>query len=273
MSGASRGTGPRTGKAERRQGILDALSANPAVRIAELARRFGVTAETVRRDLDSLSRDGLVARTYGGAAPATLAREPSLDERHGLLVAERRRIAYAALDGVEDGQVLMIDSGATTAQFAQVLASERRALTVITNGTGIAAALARNPDFRVLLCPGEYDAGECGTYGPEAAAFLGQFRADRAFLGAGGLTAEGPNDVSASLCWLKRAMIERAGATTLLVDHTKIERVGLQRICPLGALARVVTDRPLPAALARALAEAGVAVTRAPEAAPAGAPA
>jgi DeoR/GlpR family transcriptional regulator of sugar metabolism len=72
---------------------------------------------------------------------------------------------------------------------------------------------------------------------------LRRYRANHAFIGAGGLTEEGPNDVSAELCWVKRAMIERANSTTLLVDHTKLGNLGLEVICPLSAIARVVTDR------------------------------
>lgn len=254
----------RTSKEERRRRIVAELQANPTVRISALARLFGVTTETVRRDVDSLSEEGLVSRTYGGAAAPTLTREPSLDERHGLLVPERQRIARAAVATVSDGQVLMVDSGATTAHFVRRLAIERRNLTVITNGTGLAAALASNPTFRVVLCPGDYDARESGTYGPEVADFLQRYRADRAFVGAGGLTLEGPNDVSAELCWVKRAMIERARETTLLVDHGKFDRFGLLRICPPEALARVVSDRPMPADLAQGLRQKGVQLTVAP---------
>lgn len=255
----------RTSKDERRRRIVAELRANPTVRISELARLFGVTTETVRRDVDSLSDEGLVSRTYGGAAATTLSREPSLDERHGLLVAERQRIARAAVDFVEDGQVLMIDSGATTAHFVRRLAVERQRLTVITNGTGLAAALAANASFRVLLCPGDYNASESGTYGPEVGAFLERYRADRAFVGAGGMTLEGPNDVSAELCWVKRAMIERARETTLLIDHSKFDRFGLLRICAPEDLRRVVSDASLPAELAQALRHKGVEVVIAPD--------
>ncbi len=258
----------RTSKDERRRRIVAELQANPTVRISELARLFGVTTETVRRDVDSLSEEGLVSRTYGGAAATTLAREPSLDERHGLLVPERQRIARAAVECIEDGQVLMVDSGATTAHFVRRLAIERKRLTVITNGTGLAAALASNRSFQVVLCPGHYNASESGTYGPEVGEFLARYRADHAVIGAGGLTLEGPNDVSAELCWVKRAMIERASQTTLLVDHSKVDRFGLLRICGPEDLDRVVSDRPLPGELAQGLRHKGVELVVAPVAEP-----
>jgi DeoR/GlpR family transcriptional regulator of sugar metabolism len=197
----------------------------------------------VRRDVDSLTEDGLVSRTYGGAAVTSLAHEPSLDERYKYLIDERTRIARRAVEFVSPGDVLMVDSGATTGHFVRRLAAETREVTVITNSIGHAAVLGPNPSIRVIVCPGYYIARERGTYGPEVAEFLRRYRANHAFIGAGGLTEEGPNDVSAELCWVKRAMIERANSTTLLVDHTKLGNLGLEVICPLSAIARVVTDR------------------------------
>lgn len=236
----------KLGKQARRDRIVAELRANPTVRISELARAFGVTTETVRRDVDSLSEEGLVSRTYGGAAVTALAHEPSLDERTAILVEERTRIANRATEFVKPGDVLMVDSGATTAHFVRRLAVEGKDVTLITNSIGHAAVAGTNPAIKVILCPGYYVARERGTYGPEVAEFLRRYRANHAFIGAGGMTLEGPNDVSAELCWVKRAMIERAGECTLLVDHGKFGNLGLEIICPLERVTRVVTDRPPP---------------------------
>jgi DeoR/GlpR family transcriptional regulator of sugar metabolism len=235
----------RLTKQDRRARIVAELRANPTVRISTLARAFGVTTETVRRDVDSLSRDGLVSRTYGGAAANALAHEPSLDERYKALTEERSRIAAAALAHVLPGDVLMIDSGATTGHFVRRLAATVTAeVTVITNSVGHAVVLGTNEWIRVILCPGTYVARERGVYGPEVAQHLKRYRANTAFIGAGGLTEEGPNDVSSELCWVKRAMIERAQTCTLLIDHTKLGHLGLELICPLADITRVVIDRP-----------------------------
>src|SRR5262245_14666762 len=137
----------RLKKHDRRERILGELRANPTVRIAELSKAFGVTGETVRRDLDSLSEDGLVSRTYGGAAVTSLAQEPGLDERHQTLVEERARIARRAVELVAPGDVLMIDSGATTAHFVRRLTADLRDITVITNSLGDAAVLGQNPSI------------------------------------------------------------------------------------------------------------------------------
>ena len=262
----------RLTKAQRQERILAALRASASLRVSELAGTFGVSGETIRRDLDELDDGGLLNRTYGGAAVRPLAAEPSLSERYGLLVDERERIGALAARHVRPGQVVMIDAGSTTIQFARHLAAGAKDLTVITNSFGVATVLAPNPTIAVTVCPGRYDAREGSVSGPEAAEFLHRYNANVAAFGASGLTADGPNEVHPGAVWVKRAMIARAQESLLLADHTKFDAPMLEVICPLAHLARLYTDAPPPPALARAIAEAGVEVqvARAAEAMPSG---
>ncbi len=250
----------RFGKLARRERIVAELRANPTVRVAALARAFGVSTETVRRDLDALSEGGLVSRTYGGAALPAIGVEPSLAQRQRELTAERERIARHAVGLVAARDVLMIDCGSTTWQFARRLATLPMPLTVITNSLGVASTLAANPAIRVVICPGDYAAGEGGTFGPETLAFVRRFRADKAVIGAGGLTADGPSEVLPGAAWVKRAMLERARRGILLVDHSKFEQARYELVCPLAALADLVTDASPPAVLAAAIGAAGVTI-------------
>ena len=110
-------------KHERHERILQELKARPTVRILELAEEFGVTTETVRRDVDELSKKGLVDRTYGGAAVTPLGSEPKIDARATVFQEERTRIAKHALRLVAGDDVLMIDAGSTTTEFAARLAA------------------------------------------------------------------------------------------------------------------------------------------------------
>jgi DeoR/GlpR family transcriptional regulator of sugar metabolism len=250
----------RLGKLQRRERIIAELRANPAVRVSVLARAFGVSTETVRRDLDALSDGGLVSRTYGGAALPAIGVERSLAERERELIRERERIARRAFELLAPGEVVMVDCGSTTWHFARRLAIESLALTVVTNSLGIATTLAANPAIRVVVCPGDYAAGEGGTFGPETLAFLRRFRADKAVIGAGGLTADGPTEVQSGAAWVKRVMLERARRGILLVDHSKFDQARYEVICALTALDDLVSDNPPPRALAEALARAGVAL-------------
>ncbi len=250
--------GGRLKRDERFERIIDELRASATVRISRLADEFGVSNETVRRDIDELSRRGLVDRTYGGAAVRPMAREPAVNERYRALVEERARIGACAADLVEPGDVLMIDSGATTTHFAQRLAVIGKNLTVLTNGIGVALALGQNPKLRVILCPGDYSPREGGTFGPETTALLRRYHANKAAIGASGLTIDGPVDMDSRASWVKRAMIERSERRILLVDKAKFDVRSLEVVCPLADLDDVVTDAAPGPVLGEALDAAGV---------------
>jgi DeoR/GlpR family transcriptional regulator of sugar metabolism len=256
---------PRTtgapAKETRHRRILAALATDPTVRISALALEFGVSAETVRRDLEELSRRGEVRRTYGGASITHAGVQPGFSERERMAVAERARIGAAAAALVEPGAVLMVDAGSTTAHFARALAARGTPATVLTNSLAVAQALVGRPGMRVVVCPGELYAAEGAVYGPETDAFLARFNADLCLIGASGLTEEGPNDVESRASWVKRAMLGRAARRMLLADGGKFGAAHLERVCALAALTDLVTDLPPPPELAGALERAGVVVT------------
>jgi DeoR family glycerol-3-phosphate regulon repressor len=260
---------PRTNgapaKEQRHRRILAALALDPTVRISLLAAEFGVSAETVRRDIEELSRRGAVRRTYGGASVAHAGLQPEFASRERMAVAERARIGAAAAATVEPGSVLMVDAGSTTAHFARALAARAIPATVLTNSLVVAGELADAPGMRVVLCPGDVSGAERGVYGSETDAFLQRFNADLAVIGASGLTEEGPCDVESRAAWVKRAMLGRAARRVLLADSQKFGRPLLERICPLSALTDLVTDAAPPAELAGALGRAEVRVTVASE--------
>lgn len=251
------------GKAQRHHSILAALETDPTVRISALAAKFGVSGETVRRDIEELTRLGAVRRTYGGASVVHAGMQPELSSRERMAVAERARIGVAAAAMVGPGAVAMLDAGSTTGHLARALAARGAAATVLTNSLRVAHDLAAAPGggVRVILCPGDVSAAEQGVYGPETGAFLDRFNADIALIGATGLTGEGPCDANTRAAWVKRAMLARATRRVLLADSQKFGRGALERVCPLAGITDLVTDLAPEGPLARALAEAGVAVT------------
>ena len=129
----------------------------------------------------------------------------------------------------------MIGGGATTLQFARRLAAERNHLTIITHAFSIAMALAANPLHKVLMLPGQYDGREGLIHGADTIDALQRFHANKAFLGASGLTAEGPNDAGVGPgphLWRHDA----AGLETIiLADHTKFDRPSLTVYGPWSA--------------------------------------
>ena len=245
-------------KRERHRRIVAELRANPTVRISELADEFRVSTETVRRDIDELSEQGLVNRTYGGAAATSMSREPAMTERGGAMVAERQRIARLAIELIQPGDVLMIDAGATVTHFARRLAVEAMEVTVITNSLSAAGAFTETGAARVILCPGDYVGREQGVFGPETLAFLRRFHANRAIFSTSGITAEGMTDADSQACWVKREILERAESAMLLIDHGKFDHRLLEVVAPLDRLDDLVTDQQPPAGLSKALDRSGV---------------
>lgn len=247
-------------KLDRQQAILAEVRASPAVRIAKLAQRFCVSTETIRRDLDEMSRRGLLSRTYGGAAGPPLALEPSLDDRYRTMVDQRTLVAKAASQLVSDNDLLMIDAGSTTIYVARQLSADLRGLTVVTTSFGVASALVANPSIRVLVCPGEFDPRDGGVCGPDTLAYLRRFNVAKAIIGASAVDAAGPSDANSTSAWIKRVMIERADKVILAVDQTKFDQRAFEIVCGLESLDYVATDAAPPAGLSRALGEAGVEV-------------
>ncbi|SIR42901.1 transcriptional regulator, DeoR family [Rhizobium sp. RU20A] len=247
-------------KSLRQQRILSDLTQTPSLRVADLARRLDVSTETIRRDLDELTGQGLLNRTYGGAV-RSLSTEPSVSERHLLFPAERERIAKAAVERLAGARVLMIGSGATTVHTARCVAAKMRDITVLTHSFGVATVLALNPTIRVLMLPGDYHAGEGATVGAQAVAFLQGFNADVAVLGASGLGADGPSDALIECGAVYTAMIARAARTLVVADHSKHDLIFPARYAPWSAIGDLVTDRQPGGPLADQLVVNAVAVT------------
>jgi DeoR/GlpR family transcriptional regulator of sugar metabolism len=245
---------PEGKKVRRQRAIISELGLSPTVRTSDLARRLGVSSETVRRDIEELTQQGLVSRTYGGAAGRQLGLQPAYHERETLAVAERDAIATQAVDLVQPGDVLMVDSGSTTARFAHALARAARRVTVLTNCFAVAQALAPSESVRIIFCPGDVSGREGGVYGSETCGFLKGFYADITFIGASGLTVDGPTDVETDATWIKRSMIERAERRVLLLDSSKFNRRHLELVCPLADLTDIVTDRAPDGALGERIA-------------------
>jgi len=229
------------------------------MRISELARQFGVSNETIRRDLEEMGQSGLINRTYGGAVAARpLGLEAGWSERYNKMSRERERIGLEASRLVRPGEVVMIDAGATTLHFARRLATELRDVTVITNAYAIAMACAENPSMTVVSCPGLFDRHEGCVIGPDAISFLARFNANHAVIGASGITREGPNEAHLGSAAIKRVMLERAQNRILVIDHSKFNQINVELVCPLGGIDHLITDQLPPEELATALQRARV---------------
>ncbi len=247
-------------KSARQQQILNELTQSPSLRVAELARRLVVSTETIRRDLDEMTEQGLLNRTYGGAI-RSLSTEPSVTERHTLFVAERERIARAAQPIIKGAQMLMMGSGSTTVHVARRIAIEMKNITVVTHSFGVATVLAINPTIKVLMLPGDYLASEGATVGAHTVAFLQGFYADFAILGASGLGLDGPSDALLECGAVYTAMVSRAARTLVAADHSKHGQLFPARYAAWRDIDDLVTDRRPEEPLEESLAVGGVSLT------------
>ena len=247
-------------KSVRQERILTELNQAPSLRVAELARRLDVSTETIRRDLDEMTEQGLLNRTYGGAV-RSLSTEPSVTERHTLFVTERERIARAAVQILKGAQVLMIGSGSTTVHTARRIAVEMKNITVLTHSFGVATVLSINPTIKVVMLPGDYHATEGATVGAHAVSFLNSFYADFAILGASGLGPDGPSDALLECGAVYTAMVSRAACSVIVADHSKHDRLFPARYAPWRDITNVVTDQAPGDKLRESLNSNGVKLT------------
>lgn len=247
-------------KSARQQRILAELQTNPSIRISEMARDFGVSGETIRRDVEELNRSGKLAKTYGGAVARPYGSELAWNQRHNQLRKERAAIAAVAGSLTAPGDVLMIDAGSTVQHFAQYLLRAGSDLTVITNGLMVATTLSANPSITIIVCPGTYDAQQGCVLGDETTEFIARFNAKSAFVGASGIAAQGPSDANPALTAVKRAMFAQSQQRIVLADHSKFGQAGIANICPLSRLTMLISDAQPKGELAQALAGANVKV-------------
>ncbi|MFC3231469.1 DeoR/GlpR family DNA-binding transcription regulator [Marinibaculum pumilum] len=248
-------------KRERRQReIIARLSEQPGMRVGELSELLSVTTETIRRDLDDLTRQGLLNRTYGGAI-LTQGGEPALSQRHALLVAERTAIAQAAAPILAGANVLMIGSGATTVHVARRIAMEMSRITVITHSFGVATVLSFNPTITVLMTPGIYHSGEGAMHGAQTARFLQDYRADWAIIGASGLTPDGPSDALIEIAEVYAGMVRQAGRRMVVADASKFDKLFTASYARWSQIDTLVSDRAPKGPLAKALRGSGVEIS------------
>ena len=206
LDGKAAAPGKRLRKSERREQILMELKLRPHIRISEMAARFAVSTETVRRDMDKLARDGLISRAHGGATASL--HYPDFQERSQDRQDEREAIGRRAAQLVRPGDTVMIDSGSTTAQLARFLAFAGTPCTVVTNSLAVAMALGQSPTAEIVLCPGDYQPAEAAVTGTDTVQFLRAHNANRCLIGASGIAASGVSETVRGFAALKRAMLD-----------------------------------------------------------------
>ncbi|MFC5722035.1 DeoR/GlpR family DNA-binding transcription regulator [Streptomyces gamaensis] len=249
---------------ERQQEILRLARESGRVDVLSLAEEFQVTAETVRRDLKTLDRAGLLRRVHGGAIPAgRLGFEPDLAERETTAAGEKDAIARAALTELPREGSVIIDAGTTAARLAGLLPLDAT-LTVVTHALPVAAILADHPGIALHLVGGRVRHRTRAAVDAWALRAYGELSADVVFLATNGFSVDGglttPDLAEAAV---KRAAASAARRVVLLADSAKYGQRHFARFADLSQVDVLVTDAGLAPQDAAVIEAAGPAVVRA----------
>jgi len=250
-------------KAEREARVLRLLIDADAgvLRVSQLSDALAVSEMTIRRDLESLERQGLVRRVHGGAMHVSNSAilEKSFIDRGREYNREKAAIGRAAASLVHQSDVVILDAGTTTLQVARHL--EARRLTVVTNALPVATELAGRDGISAILLGGNLKGPELCTVGPIATESLSKMAADIVFLSCSGFSLErGMTDPDLREAEVKRAMMRAARRVVLVADSSKYAAVCFAQIAPLEALHTLVTDSGLPGEAYRNLEARGLQV-------------
>jgi DeoR family transcriptional regulator, fructose operon transcriptional repressor len=249
---------------ERQQEILRLARDGGRVDVVSLAEQFRVTVETIRRDLTTLDRAGLVRRVHGGAIPAgSLGFEPDLAEREGTATMEKDRIAEAALAELPVDGTVILDAGTTVARLARTIPLES-SLTVVTHSLSIAARVAGHPAIRLHLVGGRVRHRTRAAVDAWALRAYGEVRADVLFLAANGFSAEqGLTTPDLAEAAVKRAAMAAARRVVLLADSAKYGQEHFARFGGLTDVDLLITDSGLSPDNAAVIERGGMEVVRA----------
>ncbi len=237
----------------RRQAEIVALARETGrVLVEDLAARFAMTPQTIRRDLNELCEARVLTRVHGGAIIASSVENLAYEARKLVALDQKQLIGQAAARLISNDSSLFINLGTTTEEVARALAG-RSGLLVITNNLNVATELSRSPSISVVVAGGSVRASDGGIIGHMAVQLIRQFNVDVAVIGTSAIDADGTLlDYDIREVQVSRAIIENARRVVLVADSSKFTRRAPVRIATLDEIDVLVTDY-LPAATRRAL--------------------
>ncbi len=234
---------------ERRQRVLDLVSRQGCVALAELAEAISVSESTIRRDLDYWHQQGVLKRTHGGAIYlgelGESAALPALEERSSRQIEEKRLVARVAAERIRDGDALLLDGGTTTLEVARLLVG--RSLQIVTNSLPIANLFASNRETDLVMLGGYVYPKTGVALGPLTVRMLEDIHVHQTILSVGGITPKGLFNSNLLLVDLERRMMRCADEVVVVADHTKVGRQALAFLCEQGDVDTLIVNDALTA--------------------------
>ncbi len=235
----------------RQSEIVEIARADGRVVVEDLAQRFDVTLQTIRRDLTELADSGLLDRVHGGAVPRTGVINLGYEERRCLNEAAKAAIAKACAAAIPENCSIIMNLGTSTEAVARELLHHNN-ITVITNNMNVANILVANPSCEIMVAGGAFRRSDGGLVGELTTQFFEQFKVDYAIIGSSALDADGDLlDFDLAEVRVSKTIIRQARRVFLVCDHSKLGRSAPARLASLGEISEVFTDKAFPDDLAQ----------------------
>lgn len=230
---------------QRRDEIYKIMLERRSVTVAEMAKHFGVSTETIRRDFEVLESEGILTKSYGGAVIKKHVKskiDSSVYEE--LIVDNKQRIAKKAAELIHPGDSIFLDSSTTALHICEEIKDVK--LNVMTNSLKVLSKLALYPNVNLVSTGGELDLHSLGFFGRAAVKYLSNFYLDKAFISCRSISMDkGLSDNEEKEAEMHQAVIENADSVYLLVDHIKFDRVSFVQTSNIENITAIVTDHML----------------------------
>ena len=246
----------------RHEIIMNLIRSEGAVTVSHLEEAFGVSLETVRRDLLFLEKMGLLRRVHGGAVSlGEMMPCKPLEIRQQEFAQEKEQLCQNAADLVCEGDYISIGTGTTPEHFAQILKKRFRKLTVVTYSYNVFEMLSDMPDYELILLGGQYMPQEQCFYGQLTMDALKELRVMKSFVFPAAVSMEyGISSYTSELYPLQRQLLSCCDQAYILADSSKFEHKALYKVAPMRAEYIYVTDANLPEELAQIYRDNGLQV-------------
>ncbi|SES74925.1 DNA-binding transcriptional regulator of sugar metabolism, DeoR/GlpR family [Salinibacillus kushneri] len=228
---------------ERQRKITDLVDQNSAVRVNELSKKFGVSEETIRRDLEKLETDGFLNRIHGGAVKREMEEgvEIPVLRRQETHMEEKEMIAKKAASFIDDGDIIAIDASTTGLQMTKYL--KDKGLTIITNSIPVTMELVKEENIEVILIGGYASEGSMSLVGNFAERVIKDYHVDKFFFSCMGVDFKrGVSEIHEAQALVKKQFLDISEKLYLLVDYSKFEKKSLIRLCNLQDVDYLITD-------------------------------
>ncbi|MDC6118999.1 DeoR/GlpR family DNA-binding transcription regulator [Serratia rubidaea] len=247
---------------QRKKLILEKLAREGQVLAKQLSEMFGLSEDTIRRDLRELDSEGLLQRVHGGALPVSPAIAP-FAERNQQESGAKRAIARAAAAMILPGQVAIVDGGTTSAELVKQLPLSLQA-TIVTHSPSVAVGLVDHPQIEVILIGGRLYKHSIVTVGAAAVEAMSHIRADLYFMGVTGVhPSAGLSTGDLEEAYIKRALAARAAETVVLASAAKLNAASQYAIGDITLAQSIIVERDTDQALISPLQQAGVSIIKA----------